>query len=96
VCSRGFWSHYPQRNWTEADWKAWEKAGRPSVPRDLALGSEFDGPYKPVGDRPPVAPPGLAPVMSWRLFETPAVGGARSKAVDRLLDDLGVRPRRGR
>jgi hypothetical protein len=35
--SRGFWDHYPKKFWVEADWQAWEKAGRPRVPRHLDL-----------------------------------------------------------
>jgi hypothetical protein len=40
-----------------------------------------------------IAPP-AQPTLGFRLFEPPTVGGARAKAVDDMLDQLGVRPRR--
>jgi hypothetical protein len=83
MAKRGFWDTYPQRDWVEADWRAWEKAGRPAVPYSLRLKSE---PPRSAG-LPPAQPRHLAP--SFQLYGKPR---RPRSAVDALLSKLGVRP----
>jgi hypothetical protein len=85
---RGFWDTYPQRYWVEVDWRAWEKAGRPSVPYSLRLKSE---PPRST-DLPPAQPRHLAP-SGFRLYPQPRrPRSAKAKAVDALLSKIGLRP----
>jgi hypothetical protein len=88
---KGFWDHHPNEFWFEVDWRAWEKAGRPKVPAHLELP---DPPAREIGNSPvAVAPPGPTSAMT-TLFPKPRgreVRGARSRAVDKLLEQLGVR-----
>ena len=52
-----FWTHYPKKFWVEADWQAWEKAGRPRVPPHLDLQPP---PRQEMGMTLPGGPPGPA------------------------------------
>jgi hypothetical protein len=92
MSKRGFWDHYPKKNWVEADWQAWEKAGRPKVPSHLELQPP---PARELGNSPVIPPPGPTSAMT-TLFPKPRGKrrGARSDAIDALLDDLGVPSRR--
>jgi hypothetical protein len=84
--SRGFWDHYPKKFWVESDWQAWERAGRPKVPPHLDL-----QPPVPVQmGNTPVIPPALS-VTSLYVKPRRRGVGAQSRAVDELLEKLGVR-----
>ena len=85
-----FWEHYPQKSWVEADWQAWEKAGRPRVPRDMALQPRLE---QELGNSAVIPPPGPKSAVT-TLFPKPRRRreiGARSRAVDRWLEEFGIR-----
>jgi hypothetical protein len=85
-----FWDHYPKKLWAEADWKAWEKAGRPKVPRHLDLQSP---PPPELGNSVVIPPPGPTSAVT-TLFPKPRgreVRGAQSRAIDRVLAELSIR-----
>ena len=85
MSKRGFWDHYPQKYWVEADWAAWDKAGRPRVPSAMRLSSER--PTKPGLDQVSVVePPHLADAFD--LYAKPSKGNARSRGVDALLEKM--------
>ena len=85
---RGFRDHYPKKDWVEADWQAWERAGRPKVPRHLELQAPHEQQLAPTL---PVPPPG--PQSSVTLFPKPSRrdADARSRGIDRLLQKYGIR-----
>jgi hypothetical protein len=87
---RGFWDNYAQEHWTEIDWRAWEKAGRPRVPVENRLSAKL--PPKPLDLPPRVDPPGgLFGGFSLYPKPKPRDQSARSRSVDRLLAHLGIR-----
>jgi hypothetical protein len=88
MSKRGFWTAYPQKWWSKADWEAWDKAGRPRVPVGMRLDAEL--PSKPLDPTPLAGPP------VFNGFDLYAPGrprgqSARSASIDRLLAKLGVR-----
>jgi hypothetical protein len=94
MSKRGFWDHYPKKHWVEADWQAWERAGRPKVPPHLELQPP---PPRELGTSPLIPPPGPQSAVTTLFPPKPRkreIGGSRSRAVDRLLDELGIRGRR--
>jgi hypothetical protein len=79
---------YARRFWTETDWSAWERAGRPKVPKDPIL--EKQGrPIEPL----PVVP--QAPTLAVdSLHEKPSTRQERrSRAVDELVAKVRARSR---
>jgi len=85
-----FWKHHPQEHWTEIDWRAWDKAGRPRVPVGLRLSAKL--PPKRLDNLEPIVPPSH-PFTGFDLYAKPKPRGqsARSASIDRLLEKLGVR-----
>ena len=78
--------------WVEADWKAWEKAGRPRVPRHLEL--KPPPPVQEIGNTLPVAPPGPQLSPGFRLFAKPKgreAASAQSRGIDRWLEAHSLR-----
>jgi hypothetical protein len=84
--TRPWWKHYPRRYWTEVDWQAWEKAGKPKVPKDPILEKQGE----PIN--PTVTPPAQTLPAGFSMFPKQSKRDARGRAVDQLLDQLGVRP----
>ena len=86
----GFWDHFPKKWWTAVDWEAWEKAGRPRVPREIDLETP---PGPALGNSVVIPPPGPQP--SFGLFAKPRRregAGAQSRAVDKVIEKaLGPR-----
>ena len=85
--ARKWWSEpgYPQNSWSEADWRDWEKHGRPAIPRESRLPLPQ---YQPRGDSVAIPPPGPQP--SFGLFARPRrrEASAQSHAVDRLIEKV--------
>ena len=79
---RGFWEDYPKKFWTEPDWQAWEKAGRPRVPSHLDLQPP---PAQEIGTLP-TPPPGPQLAPGWFTKPSRREASARSRAVDRLIE----------
>jgi hypothetical protein len=91
--SRGFWTLYPQEWWTEIDWRAWEKAGRPRVPVGMKLSAK--PPPKPLDLPPRVDPPGgLFNGFDLHAPGRPRGQSTKSANVDLMLAKLGVKPKR--
>jgi hypothetical protein len=89
--NQGFWTHFPKKWWGPEDWASWQAAGRPKVPRDMDLQPPLE---QEMGNSAVVAPPG-PPSAVTTLFPKPRgreVRGAQSRAVDGLLESLGIRP----
>lgn len=84
-----FWAHTPKASWLEVDWQEWERRGRPRVPRDMELRPP---PEREMGNSPVIPPPGPASAVN-SLFPRASRrdAGARSRAVDRLLEKHGIR-----
>jgi hypothetical protein len=79
---------YPRRHWLEEDWQAWEKAGKPKVPRDPVL--EQQG--QPLNQTLSVPPPLVTLSAGFSLHPKKSTArDARGKQVDKLLEKLGVR-----
>jgi hypothetical protein len=79
---------YPRRYWTHLDWAAWERDGRPKVPRDPVL--EKQG--QPLNPTLPVAPPAQTLTYPFALHPKKSTArDARGRSVDRLLEAVGVR-----
>jgi hypothetical protein len=88
MARRGFWDHYPKKYWVAEDWAAWEKAGRPKVPPDMELQPP---PPRELGNSPVIPPPGPMSAVTTLFPPKPrGRGDARSRAVDKLLDELGI------
>ena len=87
----GSWEGWPQEYWSPADWKAWEKAGRPYIPPGLRMkGAPAPAPPLVALDQPQVAPAKtLFPTFS--LHEPPQRRGPRT--ADGILEAWGIRPR---
>jgi hypothetical protein len=89
---RPVWEHCPKKWWTEPDWQAWEKAGRPRVPRHLDLRTPLEVEQETeqrIGTKLPVPPPGPQSAVT-TLFPKPRrreAASARSRAVDRLIEE---------
>jgi hypothetical protein len=75
--------------WTEEDYSAWDKAGRPTVPPALRL--KF--PERSV--RPPLVTPAPRHTLTTGSWLTPDAKQtrreAKSKAVDQLLGEMGIK-----
>jgi hypothetical protein len=88
MASKGFWTSYPQKFWTELDWRAWEKAGRPKVP--LAMRLPTHDQYQ---QRPLVVPEPAHTLPAGVRWLGPKAKAnrrdARGKAVDEILSQLG-------
>jgi hypothetical protein len=85
---RGFWTHYPKSSCAEADWKAWERAGRPRTVSDRT--GELPG---DVGAKLPHLPATEVGRVSFSMFSQPSHAAARKLAADRALARLGIRKR---
>ena len=78
-----FWEHYDKKFWREADWQAWEKAGRPRVPPDMELESP---PAQEIGNTLPAPPPGPQLAPGWFTKPSRRDASARSRGVDQLIE----------
>jgi hypothetical protein len=90
--SKRWWDDpdHKQKYWGEADWRDWEKHGRPAIPREARLGS--DAPL-PLDGLPVVQPAHTLGGFTLHPKKSTA-RNARSRGVDKLLDSLGVQPTR--
>ena len=81
---RRHWSSepgYPQKVWTEADWRDWEKAGRPAIPRENRLPLAQ---HPPLDTLPVIVPP--VTLGGFSLYpRKSSARDARGRAVDKLI-----------
>jgi hypothetical protein len=89
VTLKPWWTHFPQRHWQEVDWEDWVKAGRPKVPRDPVL--EQQG--QPLTGEPLIGAAGPTLASGWFAPKPRRGSDARSRGVDHLLAELGIRRR---
>ena len=87
--SQPFWQHYPKKSWLEVDWQAWEKAGRPRVPRHLELESPHEQRLDPTLPLPPPGPQSAVTTLFPRKSRRDV--SARSRGIDRWLEERWIR-----
>ena len=79
--------HYPQAFWTEAEWRQWERAGRPRIPPRLRLSAKVP---KNLDPTPVVQPTHMLGGFDLNGQRRPRAGRAARPEIDRLLAKLGI------